>query len=145
MQYKAKVDKKYMEYLHDRAEQSKVQRQEQEARAARIERQANGNWRQMTTLPTVSGNNMKTASGKLTKAGIFTKIGRGAAGLKRPSSRASSRSSLGYSVEGDGAGDLDYAAITQFKAAAEAMRHSKHGKQQSKLETSFSEEKKASR
>jgi len=36
MLYKAKVDKKYMEYLHDRAEQSKMRRQEQEARAARI-------------------------------------------------------------------------------------------------------------
>lgn len=36
MQYKAKVDKKYMEYLHERAEQSKMRRQEQEARAARL-------------------------------------------------------------------------------------------------------------
>lgn len=82
------------------------------------------------------------------KSSPFGKGSRGLAGPQPTSSRfndddeATSQSSVGYSVEGDGDG-LDYATMAQLKAVAAALQPSRPAKQQAKLKPSFSEQKKA--
>ena len=142
MQYKAKVDKKYMEYLHERAEQSKIQRHEQEARAARVGREGRANWRQMGVLRSGSGSNMQSPGAKPMKSSPFAKRGRGVAGLKPSASGAASSASLGHSVAGLDK-QRDYATIAQLKAVARALQPGGPGKQQAKLKASFIEQKNA--
>jgi len=104
----------------------------------------------MAVLHTVSGNDIKNMKDKYNhhgqmKSSLSAKVGRGAAGPKPSSSRASSQSSLGYSVESNQEGAaLDYATIAQLKAVAGALQPSRPGQQQSKnKKASFAEQKRA--